>query len=100
MTFTAKISRNRRQISPTQSMVLLRSVQSSNEEDFRDHCWVEESASIHRLLSSNPLFRRNSGNGSAIIQFEAEEKKYYYHTGELYKKTLSNIKNIRVLGRA
>jgi hypothetical protein len=99
MKFTAKISRNRRQISPSQSMILLRDIQS-DEEDFRDHCWIEESKSLVKLLSTNPLFRRNSGNGSAIIQFEAEERLYYYNTGEVFKKTLSNVKNIRVLGRA
>lgn len=98
MQFTAKINRQSRHLSSGQSMVLLRGIQTA-DEDYRDHCWVELNSHLIKTLSTHKHFKAKSGNGSAIIQFEAEEIEYNYRGIEA-KKTLTKIRNIKVIGRA
>lgn len=79
-------------------MVLLRGIQTA-DEDYRDHCWVELNSHLIKALSTHKYFKLKSGNGSAIISFEADETSYNYR-GEELKKTLTKIRNIKVIGRA
>ena len=79
-------------------MVLLRGIQTA-DEDYRDHCWVELNAHLIKTLSTHRYFKLKSGNGSALISFEADEK-IYNSRGIEFKRTLENIRNIKVIGRA
>ena len=88
---TAKISRNFRDVQSGAPKVLLRGLQTPTE-DFRDHAWVEHCPSLKRITDTL------KDNSSLLISFTAEAKDYNYR-GES-KRTLTNIKNIRVLGRA
>lgn len=92
--YTAEISRNFRDIATGAPKALLRSIVQDNSEDFRDHAWVEVNQSLARFFK-----HKLPKNGKRVISFEAEEKTYYYRGAE-FKKTLINIKNIRVLGKA
>lgn len=94
MTLTAKISRNFRDTETGAPKVLLRSIQTEDEE-YRDHAWVEMTKELKTLLQT----KRAMSNRSYIIQFEADEKVYKYRDQE-YKKTLQNVHNIKILGRA
>ena len=93
--YVAEISRNFRDIATGTPKVLLRSiVQDDDSEDFRDHAWVELSAELREFFK-----RELPKNGKRVISFRAKEKVYTYR-GELVKRTLKNVKNITVLGRA
>ena len=98
MKFTAKISRNLKDIETGAPKVLLRGIMTE-EDEFRDHAWVELNRELDKLLKHRKEFQRNKGNGSAIIEFEADIKNYMYRE-TIYKQTLKNIKTIRVLGKA
>ena len=92
--YTAQISRNFRDIATGAPKVLLRNViQEDDDEEFRDHIWVELSAELREFFK-----RELPKKGERIISFRAKEKVYKYR-GELVKKTLSSVKNINVLGR-
>lgn len=94
MKYTAKLGRNLRYMSASQTMVLMRGIIGS-EEEFRDHAWVELSKELDKILH-NKLFNRNS----AIIEFEADTKRYPDHRNGGTKETLINIRSIKILGRA
>lgn len=79
-------------------MVLLRVIQTADEA-YRDHCWVELNSHLIKALSTHKYFKLKSGNGSAIVSFEADEKVYNYR-GLEFKRTLENIRHIKVIGRA
>ena len=98
MKFTAKISRNLRDTNTGAPKVLLRGIMSDNDE-FRDHAWVELNQELDKLLKHSKEFKRKQGNGSAIIEFEADIKSYEYR-GSTYKQTLTNISTPRILGKA
>ena len=92
--YIAEISRNFRDISTGAPKVLLRSIVQEDSEDFRDHAWVEMTEELKQF------FRQElPKNGKRVISFRAKEKVYTYR-GELVKRTLKNVKNITVLGRA
>lgn len=93
MLFTAKISRNFRDVATGVPKVLLRSIQTATE-DYRDHAWVELNPTLKKFFET-----KLPKNGKRVIEFEAEEKVYTYR-GEVIKKTLENVKNIKVLGKA
>ena len=92
--YIAQISRNFRDVATGAPKVLLRNVLQEDEEDFRDHAWVELSAELKEFFK-----QELPKNGKRVISFRAKEKVYKYR-GELVKRTLSNVKNITVLGRA
>jgi len=98
MKFTAKISRNLRDTNTGAPKVLLRGIMTE-EDEFRDHAWVELNRELDKVLKHNKEFKRKQGNGSAIIEFEADVKNYEYR-GSVYKQTLNNIKTVRILGKA
>ena len=91
--YTAQISRNFRDIATGAPKALLRNVIQEDDEEFRDHIWVELSAELREFFK-----RELPKNGKRIISFRAKEKVYKYR-GELVKRTLKNVKNITVLGR-
>jgi hypothetical protein len=94
MQFTAKLHpSNLRDVNTGAPKVLLTSVQANNE-DYRDHCWVEITPPLAKAMRT---MRRQK---SFIIQFEAEEKTYPCRHGVEIKRTLAGIKTIKVLGRA
>ena len=61
MKFTAKIGRNLRYMSASQTMVLLRSIVGSHEI-FRDHAWVELNTELEKLLYSKRFNRSVARN--------------------------------------
>lgn len=90
MLYTAKLSRNFRDVHTLSPKVLLRSVIDDSSAEFRDHCWVNKCAKLSRVIP-------RANKTSILIQFEADIKEYgIYET----KATLTNIRNIKVLGRA
>lgn len=93
MKLVAQISRNFRDVATGVPKCLLRSIQTE-EEEYRDHAWVELNPALKKFFA-----QKLPKNGKRVIQFEADEKVYTYR-GEVIKKTLENIKNIKVLGRA
>lgn len=94
MRLTAQISRNFRDVATGVPKVLLRSIIDENDNEFRDHAWVQLNQELRTFFRT-----KLPKNGKRVIQFEADEKLYEYR-GEVFKKTLENIKNIKVLGRA
>lgn len=94
MRLTAQISRNFRDVATGVPKVLLRSIVNENNEEFRDHAWVPMNKQLQQFFAKSL-----PKNGKRVIQFEADEKLYEYR-GEVFKKTLENVTNIKVLGRA
>ncbi len=92
MTLTAIISRNFRDTATGAPKVLLRGIQTPDEE-YRDHAWVELTVELRRVVD------RITNNRSLIITLEAEMKEYTYRPG-IVKRTLTNVSNVKVVGRA
>lgn len=93
-TYVAKVSRNFRNNGGTKQ-VLLRGVMTDTEE-FRDHCWVNESKSLMKALDT----KHANNNKTYIVEFKAKEKSYNYQNTGVMKKTLDHICDIKILGRA
>ena len=94
MRLTAQISRNFRDVATGVPKCLLRSIVNEANEEFRDHAWVELTPALQAFFRT-----KLTKNGKRVIQFDADEKVYTYRY-EVIKKTLTNVKNIKVLGRA
>lgn len=94
MHFTAKISRNFRDVATGVPKCLLRNIIIDENEEYRDHAWVEVNTVLAKFFKD-----KLPKNGKRIISFEADEKHYTYR-GEIIKRTLENVRNIKVLGRA
>lgn len=92
MTLTAIISRNFRDTATGAPKVLLRGIQTPDEE-YRDHAWVELTKELKQVTN------RITNNRSLIITLEADVKEYIYRPG-VVKRTLTNVSNIKVVGRA
>ena len=87
--FIAKLNRNFRNVNRIDTKVLLTGVHNEDtDEEFRDHCWVDLSRSLEKLL---PRTNRKS----AVITFEADIEPYAYDAS---KQKLVKIKRIRVAG--
>lgn len=84
-TYTAKIGRNFRDVGTLSPKVLLRDVVNSNEEQFRDHCWVLKCPKLSRIIPK-------TNKKSIVIQFDAIPKQYY--SGKL---TLTDVSNIKII---
>lgn len=95
MKLTAQISRNFRDVGTGVPKCLLRDIiNEENDEEFRDHAWVELTPALKKFFE-----QKLQNNGKKVISFEADEKVYQYR-GQEFKRTLENVKNIKVLGRA
>lgn len=86
-TYTAKISRNFRDINLTTPKVLLRNIVDDEEEEFRDHAWVNISKKLEEVIPR--------GNKTVVIQFVATPKLYGAYQE---KMTLTSIAKIKILG--
>ena len=95
-TFTAKVSTLRRDVATGVPKRTLRDIFDSNGNLFRDHCHVKETAAI-RKLNNNRISRTN---GWLIIEFSAKVQSYNYHNSGVIKQTLTNVKNVKILGKA
>ena len=84
MQYTAKLGLTTRHVNGLSPMVLLRGVMDKDDTEFRDHCWVPLKGAITKVVPPTNRIEY-------IIEFEAEEKEYYKN------KTLSNIKNIKII---
>lgn len=96
VTYTAMVSKNKRNTHIGTPVVLLRGVMTEDTE-FRDHCWVRETPELFKLLETKHASRYQ---GSYIIEFKAKEKKYNYHMSGNMKDTLDHICEVKVLGKA
>ena len=94
MKFTAKISRNFRDVATGCPKVLLRDVFDESGETFRDHCHVEISPALARTLKTM------RSNKSFIIELDAEPLSYNYQNSGVFKQTLTAVSRVKVLGRA
>lgn len=96
MTVTALMSKNLRDVKTGSPKVLLRlkGVQSESETFDRDHTFVPLTGSLLKVYNSI------QGNKSVIISFECEEAEYTNHRdiGPATKKTLTNIRAVKVIG--
>lgn len=92
MRLTAKISRNFRDVATGAPKVLLRAI-CTEEDEFRDHAWVELTPKLCKVVDSI------KGNRSLVVELEADESSYEYRAG-VVKRTLTNINKIKVVGRA
>ena len=84
-------------MSASQKMVLLKSI-VSNDEEFRDHAYIEVTDALDKLLNTHKLTKGN--NRPVIVEFDAKVKQYPDFKNGGFKETLTSIKNIRILGRA
>ena len=92
--FTAKLHpSNFRDVGTGCKKVLMTKIFDNSGELFRDHAHVEISPALAKSM------RTMRPNKSFVIQFEADIKPYMYR-GEVFKRTLSNVTKIKVLGRA
>ena len=98
MRIVAKISKNFRDIKTTSPKVLLRidKVQSDNFD--RDHTFVPLTSNLKKVLQTI------RGNASVLIEFEADEVSYKDHRKSIQgidasKLTLTNIRNVKIIGR-
>lgn len=96
ITYTAMVSKNKRNTHTGTPTVLLRGIMDS-ETEYRDHCWVRETPELHRLLENKHAGRYQ---GSYIIEFKAKPKTYDYQMSGQLKDTLEHITDIKVLGKA
>ena len=87
MKYTAKISRNFRDVATGAPKVLLRDIFDAQGELFRDHAHIEITPAVQKVLN-------------CIVELEAEEKTYDYQNSGTIKRTLTNITRVKVLGRA
>ena len=85
MQYTAIIGRNFRDMSGSPK-VLLREVLDTDGNVFRNHCWVDLTADIKKILPKN--------NRHKTIQFTAKVKEYKDHMTGNVKNTLSRINSI------
>ena len=92
--YTAKISRNFRDVATGAPKVLLRDIFDNNGELFRDHAHVEITPAIQKTLNCM------RSNRSFIVELEAEEKEYNYQNSNTIKRTLTNVTRVKVLGKA
>lgn len=88
-TYIAMLTRARKDINTACPTVLLSGI-ISDDEEFRDHCWVKESKALRKLFINTTK--------SIIIEFRAKEKQYDYRNTGVIKKTLESITDIKVLG--
>ena len=99
--FTAKISTLRRDVATGVPKRTIRDVFTSEGEMFRDHCHVKETTAMQRALS-RPTIAKN--NAWVIVSFKASIITYSYGTPNtypaIYKQTLDNIQDFKILGRA
>lgn len=98
MRIVAKISKNYRDVKTSSPKVLLRIDQVQSETFDRDHTFVPLTANLRKILQTI------RGNGSILIKFEADEVSYKDHRKSIQgidssKQTLTNIRNVKILGR-
>ena len=86
MLYTAKLGLNTRDTQTLSPKILLRGIVDENDTEFRDHCWIDLKGAVLKVVPK-------TNRVEYIIQFEADEKEYYKN------KTLTNLKNIKILGR-
>lgn len=94
----AKISKNYRDVQTGSPKVLLRIDQVQSDTFDRDHTFVPLTPNLKKILQTI------KGNSSLVIQFEADEIQYtdkrQLVAGVVTnKQTLTNIRNIKILGR-
>lgn len=94
MKYTAKISRNFRDIATGCPKVLLRDIFDEQGELFRDHCHVEISPALAKALKCM------RSNKSFIIELTADTKEYDYQNSGILKRTLTQVSRVKVLGKA
>ena len=99
--FTAKISTLRRDVATGVPKRTLRGVFTADGEMFRDHCHVKETVKLQKILSKPAIAKTNKW---VIISFKANVSTYQYGVPgtypEVYKQTLDNIQDVKILGRA
>ena len=98
MKIVAKISKNFRDIKTGSPKVLLRIDQVQSDTFDRDHTFVPVTACLTKVLKTI------RGNASILIEFEADETSYTDHRKSIQginsnKLTLTNIRNVKILGR-
>lgn len=94
MKYTAKISRNFRDVATGAPKVLLRDIFDAQGELFRDHAHIEITPAVQKVLNCM------RSNKSFKVELDAEEKTYDYQNSGTIKRTLTNITRVKVLGRA
>lgn len=94
MKYTAKISRNFRDVGTGTPKVLLRSIFDQNGELFRDHAHVVITPELQKTLNCM------RSNKSFIVELEADEAEYRYQNSGIIKRTLTNVSRVKVLGKA
>lgn len=94
MQITAMMSRNLRDVKTGSPKVLLRLRGLQSDTFDRDHTFVPLEGHLLRV------YNRIKGNKSVLIQFDCEETQYINHRaiGPDFKKTLTNIHNVKVIG--
>lgn len=95
MQFTAKIGLNLRDVATSKPLVLLTDIQT-DDIDFRSHCHVDINKTLNHFLRRKVRHNRNR----LIISFEADILKYYKPRENTYAETLTNVRNIKILGKA
>ena len=98
MEIIAKISKNYRDVKTSSPKVLLRINQVQSDTFDRDHTFVPLTANLKKVLQTI------KGNGSILIKFDADETSYKDHRKSIQgidssKQTLTNIRNVRIVGR-
>lgn len=98
MKIVAKISKNYRDTKTSSPKVLLRINQVQSDTFDRDHTFVPLTANLKKVLQTI------RGNASILIEFEADEALYTDHRKSIQgissnKQTLTNIRNVRIIGR-
>ena len=94
MKITAMMSRNLRDVKTHSPKVLLRLRGVQSETFDRDHTFVPLRGPLRKIYDNI------KGNKSVLIEFDCEETDYvnYRQDGPATKKTLTNIKNVKVIG--
>ena len=87
MLYTAKLGLNTRDTQTLSPKILLRGIVDENDTEFRDHCWIDLKGAVLKVVPKTNRVEYD-------IQFEADEKEYYKN------KTLTNLKNIKILGKS
>lgn len=90
MQFIAKLHHNFRNVNRLDRMVLLTAIIDDEDTEFRDHAWIPLTKSVEALVPK-------SNRRCVLITFTADVQNYAY---DHCKQRLTNIKNIKLLGRA
>lgn len=93
--YTAMISCNYRDTNTASPKVLLRGIMDDDNEIYRDHCHVNITSHLDKVLSKSSKSRRQR---SYLIKFKANTKTYNYRMSGNVKYTLENVCDVEIIG--